>query len=417
MISFPDGFVWGTASAAHQVEGGNVNNDWWAWEHDPRSPCVEPSGDANDHYHRYEDDFELLSSFGHNAHRLSIEWSRIEPEPDEFSNAALDHYARVLDALQTRGMTPFVTLHHFTSPRWLGTWLRDDIADRFRRFAEIVARRLGPRIPFCCTINEPQVVAQAAYRHAFFPPGIGDPATQGPVTRNFLAAHAAALEAFKEHSPSSQVGLVVALTDHQAVDEASVPTRDRIHHWMCGVYLDALRDGWVRGLDVADEQVASLGGTSDFVGVNYYTRARIDASASPRTVPPPAGAETTQMGYEVVPDSFVTVLREAGELGLPVYVTENGIGTSDDRRRIRFLDSHLRAVRRAIDAGVDVRGYLHWCAVDNFEWAFGYQRTFGLIACDRETFERTPKPSAHYFGEIVAANGLDPGVTDRYLSA
>ena len=417
-LEFPAGFVWGTAACAHQVEGGNWNNDWWEWEHRPGTPCIEVSGDACDHYHRYEEDFALLASFGHNAHRLGLEWARIEPERDEISNAALDHYARVLDSLHAHGLIPFVTLHHFSSPRWLaaeGGWAAPGVADRFHRYAEVVARRLGERIPFVCTINEPHIVAIAGYQGTWFPPGAGDVKLYPVVTRNFIRAHAAALEAFKEHRPEARVGLVLATSHYEAVDEASRAVRDRIHHRTTGVYHQALRDGVIRGFG-EEEEVPGLAGRSDFVGVNYYSRTRIDVSAPLNTAPVPPDAEITQMGYEVVPHCFVPVLHEAARAtGLPVYVTENGIGTDDDRQRVRFIARHLAAVRQAIDEGADVRGYLYWSSMDNFEWTFGYARTFGLIAVDRGTFARSPKPSAHYFGEIAQANAVDPETTRRYL--
>jgi beta-glucosidase len=418
-IDFPDGFVWGTAACAHQSEGGNWNNDWWAWEHDPRSPCVEPSGDAIDHYHRYAQDFALLGSYGHNAHRFGIEWARVEPEPGEFSVAALDHYARVLDSLHENNLTPFATLHHFTSPRWLtaeGGWASAGVVDRFRRFVDVVARRLGDRIPFVCTINEPHIVAIVGYQGTAFPPAVGDNTLYPVVTRNFIAAHAGALEAFKQHRPDAKVGLVLATSHYEAVDEASQEKRDRIHHRTVGVYHQALRDGVVRG--VGDEtEVPGLAGASDFVGVNYYSRTRIDVSAPANTADVPPGAEITQMGYEVVPQCFTPVLHEAARAtGLPVYVTENGIGTDDDRQRIRYIATHLAAVRRAIDEGADVRGYIYWCSMDNFEWAFGFARTFGLIAVDRTTFERIPKPSADYYAAICRANAVDPKATERFLN-
>jgi beta-glucosidase len=418
-ITFPDGFVWGTAACAHQVEGGNWNNDWWEWEHRPNTPCIEPSGDACDHYHRYAEDFALFASLGHNAHRYGIEWARIEPEPGEFSNAALDHYDRVLDSLHDNGLTPFMTLHHFSSPRWLaaeGGWASPGVVDRFRRFGEVVAGRYGDRVPFVCTINEPQIVALIGYQFNVFPPGVADKTLFGPVTHNFIAAHAAALEAFREHAPKTKVGLVLATEDYQAVDEASREQRDRIHHRMVGVYHQALRDGVFTGFG-PDVEIPGLAGASDFVGVNYYTRTVVDVSKPGYRAPHPSGAEVTQMGYEVVPDSFVTVLTDAARsTGLPVYVTENGIGTDDDTQRVRFIARHLAAVRKAMDEGADIRGFIYWCAMDNFEWTFGFARTFGLIACDRQTFQRTPKPSADYYGEICRANAVDPILTERFLT-
>jgi beta-glucosidase len=414
-LQFPDGFIWGTAAAAHQAEGGNWNNDWWAWEHDPRSPCVEPSGDAIDHYNRFDADFALLASYGHAAHRFSIEWSRIEPEEGEFSTVALDHYAHVLDSLHAHGLQPFMTLHHFSSPRWVaadGGWANPAIVDRFRRYTDVVARRLGDRVPYVCTINEPQIVALMGYQLNVFPPGAGDKSLFWPVTRNFVAAHQTALETFKARVPDAKVGITLAVTDFQAADDDAVTLRDRIHHRMVQTYYDAIRDGWVRGPGVEEEIPGLSPKTNDFVGVQFYSRSVISKDGA---VAPDEGAETTQMGYEVVPDSFVTVLENAADAGVPVFVTENGIGTSDDKQRVRYIATHLASVKRAIDASVDLRGYIYWCAIDNFERALGYRPTFGLIACDRTTFERIPKPSADYFGEICRSNAVDPKVTAQYL--
>jgi beta-glucosidase len=393
-VTFPARFLWGSAAAAHQVEGGNWNNDWWAFEHAPDTICREPSGDACDHYHRYDEDFALLAAHGQNAHRFSLEWSRIEPEQGEFSSAALDHYARVLDSLERHGLTPVVTLHHFTSPRWfaaLGGWASDVAVERFRRYADVVARRLGDRIPRVCSINEPQIVALHGYRTGYFPPRVRDRAAAERVTQHFIDAHFAAVDAFGD---AAQVGIAMSITDYQAA-EGGEARRDRVHRFMTGAYLEALRE-------------RPLG----FVGVNYYTRATIGPDGQ---LPPPDGAEITQMGYEVYPEGFTRVLLEAASTGLPVYVTENGIGTDDDAQRIRYIDRHVRAMHEAMSQGADVRGYLYWSATDNFEWTFGFSRTFGLIGIDRRDFRRIPKPSLGYFGEIARANALDEALTARYL--
>ncbi len=416
-IEFPDGFVWGTAAAAHQAEGGNWNNDWWQWEHTPGTPTTDVSGDAIDHYHRFEEDFALLGSYGHNANRFSIEWARIEPEPGQYSNAALDHYSRVLDSVHRNGMTPFVTLHHFSSPRWVhndGGWANPEIVERFRRYTDVVARRLGDRIPYVCTINEPQVVAMAGYQTKGFPPGVGDKALFWPVTRNFIAAHQAAVEAFKEHNSDAQIGITLAITDFQPADDDSVEIRNRVHHRMGQVYYDALRSGIVKGPKL-EEEIPGLARSSDFVGVQFYSRAVISASLG--MLAPPEGAEITQMGYEVVPESFTTVLKGAMDAELPVFVTENGIGTADDKQRVRYIATHLAAAKKAMDEGVDLRGYIYWCSMDNFEWNAGYRMTFGLIGVDRETFERTPKPSAEYFSEICRTSSVDPKTTQQFLTA
>jgi beta-glucosidase len=234
------------------------------------------------------------------------------------------------------------------------------------------------------------------------------------VTRNFIAAHQAALEAFKAHRADANIGITLAITDFQAADDDSVEIRDRVHHRMGQVYYDALRTGVVKGPKI-EEEIAGLAGTSDFVGVQFYSRAVI--SATEGMLAPPSGAETTQMGYEVVPSSFTTVLKGAMDAGLPVFVTENGIGTADDKQRVRYLATHMASAKKAMDEGVDLRGYIYWCSMDNFEWNSGYQRTFGLIAVDRQTFERTPKPSADYFGQICRTNAVDPKTTQQFLDA
>jgi len=261
MTRFPDGFLWGSSTAAHQVEGGNVNNDWWAWEHTPQTTGAEPSGDAIDHYHRYAEDFELLASLGQNAHRLSLEWSRIEPEPGEWSQAALDHYRRVLESLAEHGLTAFVTLHHFTIPRWFderGGWSAADAVERFERYCERVAAALGDLIPFACTINEPQIVSLLGYLQGYHPPGLANAVVWRRVTRTLIEAHAAAVRALAAGAGSPRAGICLqlpALEPARADDEACVTLYQELREEMVEVYLD--------------------GPPGDFVGVQYYTRMRV----------------------------------------------------------------------------------------------------------------------------------------------
>ena len=387
-IAFPDGFLWGTATAAHQVEGGNWNNDWWAWEHNPLSPCVEPSGDAIDHYHRYPDDIALLAELGFGTYRFSIEWSRIEPEDGEFSNAALDHYRRMCATCQEHGITPIVTFHHFTSPRWvshLGGWAEPDTADRFARFCGRATEALGDLIGWGCTLNEPNIVATAGYLTGDFPPGRHDSALRRAVNDVFIVGHRKAVESIKSGPGDFPVGLCLAMSDYQPVDggEAMV---ERIRRNMQDVYLEAARG-------------------DDFMGVQTYSRDRVGPEG---IVPPPEGAELTLMGYEFWPEALEATLREAWAKtdGTPLLVTENGIGTADDTRRVEYYERALQGVRRALDDGLDIRGYTAWSAFDNFEWALGYRPTFGIIAVDRSTQERTPKPSAHLLGGVARTNRL-----------
>jgi beta-glucosidase len=391
---FPEGFSFGSSTAAHQVEGGNVNNDWWAWEHAPRTTCVEPSGDAIDQWHRYPQDFALLAQLGQGAHRLSLEWSRIEPAPGEWSRVALEHYRRVLGTLAQHGMAAYVTLHHFTLPRWLserGGWLAPEAVDRFERYCERVAGHLGDLMPFACTVNEPQIVALLGYRLGHHPPGERSPALWKRVTPRLIAAHEAAVRAVKSGRGAPQAGVCLQLP---AIEPA------RPDDPACVAACDELRD------EMENVFLADLQG--DFVGVQYYTRMRVDPALSERFAPAPAGAPLTQMGWEVHPEGLHRAIASAARTGLPVHVTENGIATADDAERIAYLRDHLAQVARAIGDGIDVPAYLYWSSFDNFEWAEGYRPTFGLVGIDRDDdLRRSVRPSARAFCEIACTGSLD----------
>lgn len=386
---FPDGFLWGSATAAHQIEGGNWNSDWWEWEHRPGTPCVEPSGDACDFLHHYEDDLALLARLGQQAFRFSIEWARVEPEEGEFSQAALDHYRRVIDACERNSLVPVVTLHHFTGPRWFaarGGWEREDSARLFGRYAERVSRALGAAMPWVGTLNEPNIVALVGWTTPNFPPGKRDPKLRHRVNANLIAAHGEALHALKSGPGAPKVGVSLAMQDYQAVGGGQ-EMLEHVRRPMHDVYLEAVRaDG------------------SDWIGVQTYTRTRIGPEGLVR---PEHGAELTQMGYEFYPQALGATVREAhAATGKPVLVTENGIGTEDDERRVAYIDGALAALHEVMAEGVPVLGYLHWSALDNFEWTSGYRPKFGLIAVDRNSFERHPKPSAQHYAAIIRRNGL-----------
>jgi beta-glucosidase len=393
---FPEDFLWGSATAAHQVEGGCTNNDWWAWEHTPGTTAVEPSGDGIDHFSRYDQDFALLAALGQNAHRISLEWSRIEPAPGEFSVQALEHYARVLDSMARHGLTAFVTLHHFTVPRWFaerGGWLAGDAVEVFARYAAVVAERLGDRIPYACTINEPQALALLGYALGHFPPGLQDQDKAVEVNATLRRAHRAAVAVLRGSRAQVGVCLQLPLVEPlRADDEADVAVADLVRGFMVDSHLDDLRSG---------------GDVGDFVGLQYYFRMRVDATRPDFQAPVPQDAETTQMGWEVHPAGLGTMVRVAASAGLPVVVTENGIATADDAQRVRFLRSHLAQVATAVADGVDVRGYLHWSAFDNFEWAHGYAPTFGLIGIDRaDGLRRVVRRSAVLYGEVARSGSL-----------
>ena len=387
-IAFPEGFQWGTATAAHQIEGGNVNNDWWAWEHDPASGCAEPSGDACDSFHRYREDIDLVAGLGLGFYRFSVEWSRIEPEEGEFSHAALDHYRRMAAACREAGIVPMLTYHHFTHPRWLaarGTWEAPEAPDRFARLCERTTAALGDLIGMAGTLNEPNIVAGMGWRHGIFPPGIRDRDRRDAVNAALVSAHRKGVEAIRSGPGDFPVGLTLSMTDWQ---------------------LQPGGEAWLERLRRPSEDVfleATEG--DDFIGVQTYTRARVGPEGN---LGSEEGVPVTQMGYEFYPEALEGTVRRAWEKtgGLPVLVTENGVGTTDDAARIEYVRRALAGLRRCLDDGIDVRGYTYWSLLDNFEWVLGYVPTFGLVEVDRTTFERRPKPSAAWYGSVARANGL-----------
>jgi beta-glucosidase len=385
---FPDGFLWGTATAAHQIEGGNVNNDWWAFEHLPDTVCAESSGDACDSFNRYPEDIGLVAGLGLGAYRFSLEWSRIEPEDGEFSRVALDHYRRMAATCHEHGIAPVVTFHHFTHPRWLaaeGTWEAPHAPDRFARFCARVTDHLGDLLGMVCTLNEPNVVATMGWRHGLFPPGVRDRSRRAAVNDALVAAHRKACDAIRSGPGDTRVGLTLSMTDYQTEPGG---------------------EAWVERLRQPSEDVFLAATTGDdFVGVQTYTRMRVGPDGP---LGPAAGIPVTQMGYEFWPEALEQTIRRAvlQTGGLPVYVTENGIGTADDAQRVEYVRRALAGVLRCVDDGLDVKGYFYWSLLDNFEWVLGYVPTFGLFEVDRTSFERRPKPSAAVLGEVARSNKL-----------
>lgn len=401
----PD-FLWGAATAGHQVEGGNVNSDAWVLEHLKPSPFLEPSGDACDSLNRWQEDIDLVRRIGLDTYRFGIEWSRIEPEQGAYSAAALGIYRRMIDYCVKVGIKPFVTYSHFTVPRWFaaaGGWEVAANVDHFVRFCETAARALGHDYSHALTFNEPNLAAQLSWQPEFnktmrfFPMTnkaaakmVGSdrfsstPTFDIPSARdNQLAAHQRARDAIKAIRPDLLLGLSLAISDEQAA-----PGRTAFERKIAEVYTP-----WF-------EVVAK----DDFVGVQTYGRAVVGPELD---LPPPPGSEVTESGVEFYPDALgATVTWAAKATGRPIIVTENGIATSDDKRRIAYIDGALAGLGRAIDAGADLRGYIHWSLLDNFEWNRAYTAHFGLVAVDRETFRRTPKPSAVHLGGFAKKNRL-----------
>jgi len=394
----PDGWVWGAATAAHQIEGGNVNNDWWRFEHTPGSGCAESSADACDSFNRWLDDLKLVKQLGLDAYRFSIEWSRIEPAEGEFSLVALEHYRQILVAAHEMGLKTFVTFHHFTTPIWAadkGGWTNPEIVDLFARYVDVTVQHLGDHIDCAATFNEPNIVALLGYFVGTFPPGRKDDGEgYWNASQNFVAAHKRAREVLKAGPGDFPVGLTLAVGDlviYPEADYASggvrpsqMPTEDgedRIGYLMAGIYYNVVRD-------------------DDYIGVQTYNTMHMTRDGE--ELPKPETWRLTQMGWTFTPEALGhTVRQAAAATGVPVYVTENGVASEDDADRIEYYSRSLRALRAAMDDGVDVRGFFAWSLLDNFEWAEGYRPKFGLVAVDPLTFERTPKPSADWYRALV----------------
>lgn len=423
---FPEGFLWGSATAAHQVEGNNQNNDWWAAEQAGRLP--HQSGLACDHFRRYDDDFALLAELGQTSHRLSLEWSRIEPRPGELSFEALDHYRRVLESLRAHGLEPIVTLHHFSNPIWLaeqGGWTRREIVGRFARYARRVVREYRDLVRYWVTLNEPGVYASQGWIVGVWPPHrANDLRGAFTVLRNMALAHGRAYHAMKAEQPDAKIGVA----HHWRLFDPADPARrgDRLiaairNRLMNLAFPIAIRNGRLIPPLGGGGLIPWLANTEDWVGLNYYTREhdRFD----PRAARIGFGleqfpdVERNQLGWEIYPKGLERALVAASPgNGREVLVTENGIPEPDDQdaKRPRYLVQHLAACHRALEAGVNLRGYTYWTSMDNFEWAEGFEPKFGLVHVDFETQARTPKPSAYLYRDIIRENRLSADLLARH---
>ena len=434
MKQFAPGFLIGAATAPHQVEGNNTNSDCWAAEQMRYTNYTEPSLDACDHYHKYAQDIRLLAEAGLNAYRFGIEWARIEPEEGRFDAAQLEHYRAVIRCCRQNGVEPIVTLHHFSSPKWLiakGGWEAETTPADFARYVRYVMEALGGELHYVCTINEANMGVQVAagflhLRHLghhllFVALGNGGQQAEAGVQmgmnlqkmlENQQAAAAENAEVFGTAqpqfftSPRTPRGDELVMEAHKA---ARAVIRELCPQVKVGLTLSlhdiqALPGGEAEAQKVWDEEfthyLPAIAG-DDFLGVQNYTRARYDASGS---MTAPEGAETTQMGYEFYPQALEHVIRKvaAGFHG-ELLVTENGIATADDTRRVAFIEQALAGVQRCVADGLPVKGYCHWSLMDNFEWQKGFAMQFGLIAVDRAHGQaRAPKPSLAYLGSYAA---------------
>lgn len=410
-FEFPKSFLWGAATAAHQVEGNNRWNDWWAHEQNGALPFQ--SGIACNHYERYREDFDLAKSWGHNAHRLSVEWSRIEPEQGAWNRAAMEHYADVVAALRERDMEPVVTLHHFTNPAWFsraGGWLGRDSTRLFARFVSHVAKHL-PGVRYWLTINEPTVYVKNGYGTGRWPPFHAQAWLEaGRVMHRLARAHVAAYERLHDARDDVEVGFahsapfIVPCGRGGRGDTLAARARDFVLNdaffWLvraCGATIRNSRP-------------------FDFIGINYYTRTIVRGASSGlgrlfgtecrEDHHGDLGADN-ELEWPVYAPGLFEIAKKFAVFGVPILITENGIATADDDRRSAFIREHLVELAKAIRSGIDVRGYLHWTLMDNYEWTHGTQAHFGLAGVDPETGERKPRPSSRVFARICEINGVE----------
>jgi len=380
-LKFPKDFLWGTATSAYQVEGGIENSDW--------SKAL-PAGKACDHYNLYEKDFDLIKKLNQNAYRFSIEWSRIEPEPGRFDGKELEHYWQVLHALKIRGIKTMVTLHHFTNPLWLakiGGWTNPKVISYFSRFAERLFDEFFDLVDFWITINEPLVYASLSYFQGRWTPKKKNFWLLFKVIKNQIAAHEKVYRIFRKSKRLVRVG-IAKNNNYLAPSNPNSPL-DKLNLLLARYFWNEYFLNRIKNF-------------SDFIGLNYYSRNRVGVKFSfPKKL---NQIITTDIGWEIYPEGIYHVLRNLKKDNLPIYITENGLADSEDKQRKDFIKDHLHWIYKAIQEGIDVRGYFHWSLMDNFEWDSEFNPRFGLVEIDYKTLERKPRPSAYYYAKICKEN-------------
>ncbi|MEK9151853.1 MAG: family 1 glycosylhydrolase, partial [Patescibacteria group bacterium] len=408
---FPDGFLWGAATSSHQVEGGNAKSDWSHWEQVPGHILDNnPSGSADDQYHLYEKDFDMAAGFHQNAHRLSLEWSRIEPEDGRWDMDEVLHYRKVLEALKKRNMAVMLTVWHFTLPKWLadkGGWEWRESVDRFRRFAAFAAAEYADLVDFWITINEPMVYLGQSYQSGIWPPGVKSNWRSFRVFGTLCRAHRAAYDAIHKtidrDGRKAKVGIAQNVITFEPYNKHSLS--DILFIWFADKVFNHQFFIWTKG-------------EHDFIGINYYFHYRI------KYIPSKIfqvffevhteNREVSDLGWELNPQGIFEAVMDMSRYRKPIYITENGLANADDGKRPRILIDTIKEIYHAVKAGADVRGYFHWSLIDNYEWERGFAARFGLIAVDYASQKRTPRRSAYVYADICRENGI-PHTLLRFL--
>ncbi|MBI2897357.1 MAG: glycoside hydrolase family 1 protein [Deltaproteobacteria bacterium] len=450
---FPDDFLWGSATAPYQIEGGLHDSDWYRWERLGKISSCDSADDGPDGWNLWEEDLDLARDLGTNAYRFGIDWSRLYPtreawDADTPDAEAVQRYHDMLAGMRERGIAPMVTLQHFVLPTWLSEpcdldnrpgWLMPEMMDLLPEWARRVALEFGDEVDLWITINEPMVYDVAANFLGMFPPGARHSGIMTPelafedmilTARHMIYAHAAAYDAIHEVDDTALVSIAKnnrAFEPSNLDSPADQEATDGLRYAMNRVFLDAIIRGdldLTLDGDTDDEgegsAIPELVGRADFIGLNYYSRTLVMSiedfplPGMPLFEPFPTPEPKTDFGWDIYPAGFAVVLEELREYGLPVYITENGIADSGDVMRATFVTEHLDVLARAIASGIDVRGYFHWSLMDNFEWVMGYCPRFGLYSVDFETKERTASLGAQAYAEIIAAGRVTQELHDRY---
>jgi beta-glucosidase len=399
ILKFPEGFLWGAGTSAHQIEGNNTNSEWWAWENSVKrhnqlvakglNPKNFASDLACDSYNRYDEDFALAKELGHNSTRFSIEWARVEPKEGQYSEKELDHYEKVLQSAKYNGLTTFVTLHHFTNPLWFiqkGGFEKKDNIKHFIDYGVKATKRLSEYVDFWLTFNEPEIYSTHSYLAGTFPPNFHNPIKTFKVINHIIQTHNILAPKIKMYT-GKPVSMAYHLSDIQPTSTYSSPLTSLIHYLVNEYIL-------TRTIN-----------TCDFLGMNYYNHFHIGWLG--RRKHSHSGHDSSDIGWGIHPEGLERLLLFLKKFNKPIYITENGIADANDTKREKFIKEHLLHVHSAIKKGVDVRGYLYWALIDNFEWAMGFAPRFGLIEVDYEDLRRRRvRYSAIKYAEICKTNEL-----------
>ena len=431
ILHFPAGFQWCVATAGHQVEGGDVNSDWADWEQGkyasglPHIKTGMPAGLADDHWNRLQEDTSLLVDLGVGTSRFSIEWSKVEPLPGQYDMDAVEHYRREIELLRENGISPMITLSHYTLPRWVaekGGWDWNGIEDAFTRYTKYVYSQIAPGNRDFITINEPTVMLGAGWIVGTYPPGKTGLTILRPLT-HMLRAHASAYHALHDLAAAQNSEVRVGLASHLRVfdayhrgniaEQGLADLMSEIFNW---TFLRAAEDGQIEihfsPAHILKTKIEGLSHTQDFIGVNYYSRdmVKINLLGNPKfSLEVHPGSPVSDLHWEIYPQGIYRILKEVHRRypDRPVFITENGIADAQDTQRPKFLVDHLKYIHQAIQEGVPVLGYCHWSAMDNVEWDEGTVPRFGLYSVDYSTEARTPRASALLFGQIAHDNAVD----------